>query len=91
MSCSGVAAGAVVQASNGQRFQHVHIHEGNVYDFTDWAAEHPGGRDAIAKWSNSGYKLAYPASHTMDRFDAHRSKLHYIGKGGLAIRPLTDV
>lgn len=25
MSCSGVAAGAVVQASNGQRFQHVHI------------------------------------------------------------------
>ena len=23
-------------------FQHVHIHEGNVYDFTDWVSAHPG-------------------------------------------------
>ena len=51
-----------------------------------WLREVSSSRPAM-----DGYKLAYPASHTMDRFDAHRSKLHYIGKGGLAMRPLADV
>ena len=87
--CTSVSANAVVSLSNGELFQHVHIHEGNIYDFTDWALEHPGGQNAITKWTTNGFKLQYPASHPMDRFQTHLSKLQYIGKSGEQIRLLT--
>ena len=86
VACSSVSANAVVSLSTGELFQHVHINEGNIYDFTQWSLEHPGGESAITKWTNSGYILQFPASHPMDRWNMHNSKLQYIGKSGETIR-----
>ena len=68
MSCSGVAAGAVVQVSNGQRFQHVHImkemsmaSQTGLQSTLVAAMLLPSGAAAATSW---------PTRHTMDRFDA---------------------
>ena len=50
IQCSSVPAGAVVQVG-AETFKHVHLDEYNVFDFTDWAAAHPGGRDKITQWT----------------------------------------
>ena len=36
-----------------ETFQHVHIHEGNVYDFTEWVDAHPGA-SRRGGWGLSG-------------------------------------
>ncbi|CAE7208217.1 rbcL [Symbiodinium sp. CCMP2592] len=41
VNCASVSAGAVVEVGS-DTFLHVHIHEGNVYDFTEWVSSHPG-------------------------------------------------
>ena len=86
VNCNSVSANAVVSLSDNKLFQHVHLQEGNLYDFTTWVTEHPGGQDAITKWTSSGYKLQYPSNHPMDRFETHLSRLQYIGKSGETIR-----
>ena len=89
VNCQSVPAASVVQVG-GDTFQHVHIHEGNVYDFTDWVSAHPGGSSAITKWSSSGYKLQYPGNHPMDRFETQvrGNVLQYIGKEDSEVRYL---
>eukprot|EP00439_Symbiodinium_sp_Y106_P005212 s4135_g1.t1 len=71
-------------------FQHVHIHEGNVYDFTEWVSSHPGGSTAITKWSSSGYTLQYPGNHPLERFETqvNNNVLQYIGKTDSEVRYL---
>ena len=51
IECNSIAAGAVVQVGSDY-FQHVHLDEFNVYDFTDWVAAHPGGPDKITQWTS---------------------------------------
>jgi len=70
ISCSdvNVAAQRVVQVGNDY-FQHVHLDEMNVFDFSDWVSEHPGGPDKITQWTSMGYQLQYPSWHGMDRWD----------------------
>ena len=51
IECNSITAGALVQVGS-EYFQHVHLDEFSVYDFTDWAAAHPGGRDKITQWTN---------------------------------------
>jgi hypothetical protein len=46
LSCSGVDAGSIVQVGD-VFFQHVHNDEDNVFDFTDWTLQHPGGASKI--------------------------------------------
>ena len=86
VNCNSVSANAVVSISGNLLFQHVHLHEGNVYDFFLWVSEHPGGATAITKWASSGYKLQYPSNHPMDRFETNLARLQYIGKMGETIR-----
>ncbi|CAJ1332243.1 unnamed protein product [Effrenium voratum] len=68
-TCTSMTPGIVVQVGD-EYFQHVHSSEYNVYDFTDWVAQHPGGADKIQQWTSKGYILKYPASHPMGRFDS---------------------
>lgn len=86
VNCNSVSANAVVSISGNLLFQHVHLQEGNVYDFFLWVSEHPGGSNAITKWASSGYTLQYPANHPMDRFETNLARLQYIGKMGETIR-----
>ena len=51
ISCSDVAAQRVVQVGNDY-FQHVHLDEFSVFDFTDWVSSHPGGPDKITQWTS---------------------------------------
>ena len=51
VSCSGVPAEAVVQVGS-EFFQHVHGDENNVYDFTDWTLQHPGGASKIKQFTS---------------------------------------
>ncbi|CAE7367529.1 unnamed protein product, partial [Symbiodinium sp. CCMP2456] len=68
VSCSGVPAEAVVQVGS-EFFQHVHGDENNVYDFTDWTLQHPGGASKIKQFTSKGYLLVFPSWHPMDRWD----------------------
>lgn len=60
--------------AGGHFFKHVHSSELNVYDFTTWVREHPGGPDKIMKWTTMGYVLKYPASHPMSRFESQKAR-----------------
>lgn len=59
ISCSdvNVAAQRVVQVGNDY-FQHVHLDEMNVFDFSDWVSEHPGGPDKITQWTSMAARLS---------------------------------
>jgi len=50
----------------------------NVYDFTDWVLNHPGGRFNIIKWKDNDYELIYP--HDTFRWVSSKSKFPLIGK-----------
>jgi len=67
VQCTAVPEDAIVQVGS-EYFQHVHLQEYNVYDFTDWVTKHPGGPDKIMQWTEKGYVLKYPASHPMSRW-----------------------
>ena len=41
VNCNSVSANAVVSISGNLLFQHVHLQEGNVYDFFLWVSETP--------------------------------------------------
>ncbi|CAK9106685.1 unnamed protein product [Durusdinium trenchii] len=66
--CSGVDPGVTVQVRE-DFFQHVHGDENNVYDFTDWVLHHPGGPSRITQFASTGFILAFPSWHGMDRWD----------------------
>jgi len=66
-SCSNVPAGAVVQVGDSI-FLNVHPNEFDVYDFTLWVAEHPGGMAKIEKWAKGDFILNFPPSHSMKRW-----------------------
>ena len=49
-----------------------------VYDFTEWANNHPGGKSSITKWRNNDNVLIYP--HNSNRWITYKSRFTYIGK-----------
>lgn len=51
IECGNVPAQAVVEVGS-EHFQHTHLDEFNVYDFTDWVYAHPGGQEKITQWTN---------------------------------------
>ncbi|CAJ1350015.1 unnamed protein product [Effrenium voratum] len=68
LTCSNVPANAVVEVGS-DTFQHVHLDEFNVFDFTDWSNQHPGGKSKITQWTSQGFELEFPSWHGMDRWD----------------------
>ena len=85
VGCSNVPEDAIVEV-NGEFFQHVHPHEYNVYDFSDWVAAHPGGPDKIRQWTGRGFILQYPASHPMGRWGSTKAltyiRPNFVGRFG---------
>ena len=55
LTCSNVPANAVVEVGS-DTFQHVHLDEFNVFDFTDWSNQHPGGKSKITQWTSQAAK-----------------------------------
>jgi hypothetical protein len=87
-ACSDVPPGAIVQVGKDY-FQHVHLDEYNIYDFTEWAAKHPGGSSKIKQWKDRGYMLEFPSWHDMSRWEtgdaAKYIKPLFVGKLGSQI------
>lgn len=57
----------MVQVEN-KCWLNVHRSHLQVYDFTDWIEQHPGGKEAIENFSN-GFVLQFPDWHGMDRWE----------------------
>lgn len=54
----------------GDCFTHTHPSNYDVYDFSEWAKRHPGGREAIAQFAAIGSAwLDFPVSHPMSRWE----------------------
>jgi len=89
LSCSGVDAGSIVQVGD-VFFQHVHNDEDNVFDFTDWTLQHPGGASKIKQFTSKGYTLVFPSWHPMDRWDSGIAPdvigPGFVGKMGNSVR-----
>jgi len=87
-SCNraAVPAGAKVDEGNGI-FQHVHLNEYNVYDFTAWSQAHPGGVTAITQWATGSFEIKWQASHDMERWQRSsvRSSLALVGTLGKSV------
>jgi len=78
---------------NGNCYTHVHPDHLNVYDFTTWASNHPGGAYHIKKWvaNDDGWYLNYPhdgdeniPNHPMDYWQTHSNSrnIRLIGRLG---------
>ncbi|CAK0855036.1 unnamed protein product, partial [Prorocentrum cordatum] len=81
VSCESVAAGAVVRVG-ASYFMHVHSNEHNVYDFTRWVSEHPGGTEPITRWATGDFRLEFPSWHPMGRWAFAQPSIEYIGRLG---------
>jgi len=81
VSCQSVLANSVVQVDN-EYFQHVHLHEYNVYDFSSWVGRHPGGSSHITRWASLAFELIFPPGHVMARWMAGSTQntLQYLGR-----------
>lgn len=65
---------------DGQCYMNIHPDSFNIYDFTDWVALHPGGRDPILNPGKQGrHQLFFPESHPMSRWNVYKEKLLYVG------------
>jgi len=78
---------------NGNCYIHIHPDHLNVYDFTAWASNHPGGAYHIKKWvaNDDGWYLNYPhdgdeniPNHPMDYWQTHSNSrnIRLIGRLG---------
>ena len=70
---------------DGICWQHVHPQEASVWDFSYWTFDHPGTTptfDPIRAVASAGaVELAWPASHSMNRWaNNHRDGLRYLGR-----------
>ena len=76
----------------GTCFKRVHDEYMSVFDMTYWVDNHPGGSNAIMKWSeNNGTTLVYPSllprqPHGMSRWNNNWHKFTYIGRFGDKLR-----
>jgi hypothetical protein len=62
---------------NGQCWQNVHQSHLQVYDFSPFVEQHPGGHEMIKKFANvttGNFRLAFPMSHPMNRFHGWSSE-----------------
>lgn len=68
---------------DSQCYMNIHPDLFNVYDFTNWAELHPGGKDPIINPGNLGHhQLKFPDTHPMSRWQVYKEKLLYVGKLG---------
>ena len=79
---------------DGGCWTHVHPHEGNVFDFSEWAVTHPGNAAAANKGLSNPItrsaklmglaELHYPshAGHTMSRWSSFYKKFPRLGRLG---------
>jgi hypothetical protein len=68
---------------DSQCYMSIHPDSFNVYDFTDWAALHPGGKDPILNPGKLGrHQLNFPDTHPMSRWKVYKEKLLYVGRLG---------
>ena len=75
--------------------RHVHPHTMNVYDFSDWATDHPG--NAMAESNNrsnpitkaaaeqGSTTLRFPSFHPMTRWATSAGRLRLLGTVGSSI------
>eukprot|EP00928_Gymnodinium_smaydae_P011944 TRINITY_DN1436_c0_g1_i1.p1 TRINITY_DN1436_c0_g1~~TRINITY_DN1436_c0_g1_i1.p1 ORF type:complete len:1935 (-),score=245.15 TRINITY_DN1436_c0_g1_i1:282-5306(-) len=84
VDCQGVPPHAVIKLGSASSFRHVHNAENNVYDFTRWVGEHPGGADAIKQWASKGFELTFPWHHDTSRFERSETQksLEFVGVFG---------
>lgn len=59
----------VVTLADGECWQNTHPANYQVYDFTSWVTNHPGGQSAIQQFLTKSYTLQYPANHEMMRWN----------------------
>lgn len=70
----------IVALANNECWQNIHPSNYQVYDFTNWVTEHPGGQAAIEQFVTKDYILQYPSSHEMTRWN-EQSPLHLVELG----------
>ena len=93
VGCSAPIGASVLVA--GSCWEHVHPFEGNVYDFSMWAASHSGNNAAAARGNPPPIKkhalrgsvvLPFPPSHPIDRFTtaltSTRNEINLLGRIG---------
>ncbi len=68
---------------DGVCYKMVDAREYNVYDFTDWVTNHPGGPDKITYFAEQGSEfLIFPHWHDMKRWQDNKSKFPFFGRVG---------
>jgi cullin-associated NEDD8-dissociated protein 1 len=78
-------------AANGKCYENVHPNHWQVFDFTAWAAQHPGGAPAIEQFALSGeFVLNFPDWHTTDRWTTYSKQLTSIGRFGDTVPAIGD-
>ncbi len=80
---------------DGECWMNVHPDQFNVYDFTNWAIRHPGGRQKIEQFAENGSEfLFFPDHHEMQRWYQAKDNgfLQLIGRYGdkISIQDLPD-
>lgn len=74
--------GFLVNVAIGECWLNVHQSHLQVFDFTDWVNQHPGGKDAISTYSD-GSLLDFPGWHGMDRWhgwsEGYRAEIGRLG------------
>eukprot|EP00475_Leptophrys_vorax_P010663 TRINITY_DN1725_c0_g1_i1.p1 TRINITY_DN1725_c0_g1~~TRINITY_DN1725_c0_g1_i1.p1 ORF type:complete len:2015 (+),score=508.39 TRINITY_DN1725_c0_g1_i1:40-6084(+) len=89
-SCGSLASGIQILVNGTTCWQHVHQDEYNVFDFTLWTLNHPGGGPAITQFAlNGSANIQYPATHDMTRWDFERSTFSLLGTYGKTVDFLT--
>jgi hypothetical protein len=70
----------VVKLANGECWQNIHPANYQVFDFTTWVANHPGGPAAIQQFLTQSFTLLYPDNHEMIRWNEN-SPVHLVELG----------
>ena len=71
---------------DGQCWTRVHHDHLSIYDLSYWVTRHPGGAEAITKWSNNGgTTIIFPSNykpqvHPMARWNSNFYKFTYVGR-----------
>ena len=73
------AFGFRVKLQGGVCFENTHADNFQVFDFSDWARDHPGGPFSIQKFANRDFLLEFPESHGMASWNQYKASLTNVG------------
>ena len=86
-TCTNLSIGAKVESTiNGEVtcWQHVHPDLYNIYDFTSWSLNHPGGSSPITNFIevDDSVKFIFPNHHQMIRWKNNHNTFPFLGTLG---------